>query len=114
MEPTILSPGMLGSDKFVKADTPTLLHAFEDEAEIYREFDSQVFVGLKDIEPSQDWTLVVRGATSNELAVFGNSQSERISVPPVALECLDPKDLASMVRSYFDTTILTGWTSKWP
>ena len=88
MEPAVLPPGMLSSDEFVKADASTLLHAFEDETEIHREFNPQFFVGFKDVEPSQDGTLVVRGTTSNELAVIGDGQSEGIGVPSVALDGL--------------------------
>jgi len=60
VEPAFLPPGMFSSDEFIKADASTLLHAFEDETEIHREFNPQIFVSLKDVEPSQDGTLVVR------------------------------------------------------
>jgi len=60
MEPTILPPSMLGSYKFIEADASALLHSFEDETEVYREFNPQVLVGLKDVDPSQDGTLVIR------------------------------------------------------
>jgi len=51
---------MLFSDKSVEADASTLLHPFEDKTEIHRELNSQIFVGLKNVEPSQDGTLVIR------------------------------------------------------
>jgi len=60
MEPAALPSSMLYSDKSIEADTPTLLHPFEDKTEIHRELNSQVFVGLKNVEPSQDGTLVIR------------------------------------------------------
>ena len=102
VEPALPPLGMLSSDEFIKADASTLLHAFEDETEIHREFNPQIFVGLKDVEPSQDGTLVVRGTTSNELAVIGDGQSERIGVPSVALNGLDSKCSVPLSRNPFD------------
>ena len=102
MEPAALPSGMLGSDEFIETNASTLLHTFKDEAEIYREFNPQVFVGLNDVEPSQDGTLVIGRTASDELAVIGNVQSERIGVPPVALESLDSKGSASFLRNLFD------------
>ena len=60
MEPAPLPSGMLCSDKFIEADASTLFHPFEDKTEIHRELNSQVLVGLKNVEPSQDGTLVIR------------------------------------------------------
>ena len=51
---------MLGSDKFIEADASTLLHSFEDETEVHGKFNPQVLMGLEDVEPSQDGTLVIR------------------------------------------------------
>ena len=102
MEPAIFSLGIFGSDKFIKTDTSTLLHPFEDEAEVHRKLNSQVFVGLKDVEPSQDGTLVVRGTAPDELAVIGDGQSERIGVPSVALKGLDSKRSVPLSRNPLD------------
>lgn len=102
VEPAILSLGMLSSDEFVKSDASTLLHAFEDETEIHREFNPQFFVGLKNVEPSQDGTLIVRGTTSNELAVIGDGQSERIGIPSVTLDGLDSRGSVPLSRNSFD------------
>jgi len=112
VEPAILPFGMLDSDEFIKADTSTLLHAFEDETEIHREFNPQIFMGLKDVEPTQDGTLIVRGTTSNELAVIGDGQSERIGVPSVTLNGLDSKGSVPLSQNSSTSTVLTGWTSK--
>lgn len=59
MEPAAPPPSMLGSDKFIETDASALLHSLEDETEVHRKFNPQVFVGLKDVEPSQDGTLVI-------------------------------------------------------
>lgn len=112
MEPAALSLGMLISDEFIKADTSTLFHAFEDETEIHREFNPQSFVSLKDVEPSQDGTLVVRRTTSNELAVTGNGQSERIGIPSVALQSLDSKGSAPLARNYLNNRDTHGLDVK--
>ena len=60
MEPAPLLSSMFCSDKSIEADASTLLHPFEDKTEIHGELNSQVFVGLKNVEPSQDGALVIR------------------------------------------------------
>lgn len=88
MEPAVLSLCMLGRDEFIETKAPALLHSFENEAEIHREFNTQLFVSLKDVDPSQDRALVIGRSASNELTIISNGQGERISVPSVALESL--------------------------
>lgn len=88
MEPTVLPPGVFDSDEFIEAETSTLLHPFEDEAEIHREFNTQFFVSFQNVEPSQDRALVIGRTAPNELTVIRNDQGKRIGVPPIALESL--------------------------
>jgi hypothetical protein len=114
MEPSILSTFVLRSDKFIETETPALLHPFENEAEIDREFNTQIFVGLEDVKPSQDWALVIGRSASNELTVISNDQLEWISVPSIALESLYSPVLVRWFAITFTTSKLTGWTSKWP
>lgn len=114
MEPALLSPCVLIGDELIEAEAPTLLHSFEDEAEIHGEFNAQIFVSFKDIEPSQDRALVIRGSASNELTVISNGQGEWVSVPSIALESLYLQVRFRWSVITFTTTKLTGWTSKWP
>ena len=114
MEPTILSLCVLGGDEFIEAEAPALLHSFKDEAEIHREFNTQIFVSLKDVEPPQDRALVIGRSASNELAVISDDQGERVSVPPVTLESLYSQFLFRWSVITVTTSKLTGWTSKWP
>jgi hypothetical protein len=112
MEPAVACFGVFGSDKSIEAEAPTLLHSLEDETEIHREFNTQLFVSLKDIEPSQDRALVIGRSASNELAIISNGQGKRISVPAIALESLYSQVLFRWPVIIFKTTRLTGWTSK--
>ena len=84
MEPAVLSLCVLCGNELIKTDASTLLHSFEDESEVDRQFDSQVLVCFENVEPSQDRTLVIGRSTSNELAVIGNGQSEWIGSPSIA------------------------------
>ena len=115
MEPAVrLWLGVLVSDEFIETEASTLLHPFKDEAEVHRELDTQIFVGLEDVEPSQDRAFVIRRSASNELTVVSDSQGERISVPSIAFESLHPHIRFRWSVTKFTTTKLTGWTSKWP
>jgi hypothetical protein len=68
IKPPILAFLHFTLDKFIKALTPALLHSFEAELQIDRQFKSEFLVRFQNVNPSKDRPFVVGGSAADQTA----------------------------------------------
>jgi hypothetical protein len=78
----------LKQDKVIKTLRARLLHTFKAHLQVDGKFETQVLMGLDNIEPSKNRALVVCASTTEKTAFVILNKCERIGVPTVFLQSL--------------------------